>query len=84
MLMSQRGQDVTINDRTGFGGNPDVTHGEQVKTVPLFASDAIRMMDHSQLLAIGGNLPPLKLDKLYYWDRPEWRAIAGKNPFYEG
>ena len=76
--------DYSTNNRAGLRDSPDVTHGEQVKTASLFAVDAIRTMGSDQLLVIGGNLPPLKLDKLYYWDRSAWRAIAGKNPFYEG
>lgn len=76
--------DFSTNDRAGMRDGPDVTHGEQVKTVSLFAADAIRTMESTELLAIGGNLPPMKLDKLYYWDRRAWRTIAGKNPFYEG
>ncbi len=82
---TQSVQDMSLNDRAGLGDPmPDVTDGQSHKSVPLFRAEEIRTMRSDQLLVIGGNVRPIILNKVAYWQRSKWLKKAGPSPYYRG
>lgn len=79
---TQSVEEWSLNDRSGVDDPmPRVTHSNKHSGIPLFREDAIRTMSDEELLMIGGNLHALRLQKVPYFLRPQWRAAARPNPF---
>lgn len=78
-------ESMTLNDQSGFHeASPNMSHGQRHQNVPLLRTDDIRRMPDDRLLVVGGNLHPLVLRKLPYWQRPAWRKVANPSPYYQG
>lgn len=77
--------DISLNDREN-AASPMPHLGQQInhRSVPLLRDEDIRMLGSDELLVIVGNVPPLRLKKVPYWDSPEWLLRAGPSPFYQG
>ena len=62
---------------------PDLSPNLNHEGVPLMRPEEIRMMPEDELLVVGDNLHPMRLQKLPWWKRPEWKAMAGPSPYYK-
>ena len=77
--------DMSLTDRSAATDLlPELSHSLNHRSLPLMRPEDIRMMDSDKMLVIGGNLPPIELDKLPYWKRPCWKKLAGRSPYYQG
>lgn len=75
----------SLNDRARAGaGFPDMGQNLSHGSVPLLRPEEIRQLPSHQMLVVGGNTPPLILEKVPYWTRPSWKAIAGPSPYFRG
>ena len=73
---------VSLSDREGHGGREAALgQGLSHTGLPLLRPDEFRTWPLDQMLVIGQNLRPLKLTKVPYYTRPEWRRIAGSSPY---
>jgi type IV secretory pathway TraG/TraD family ATPase VirD4 len=77
--------DVSLNDRDGVAGStPGLSQQISHRSVPLLRDEDVRMLGSDELLVIVGNVPPLRLEKVPYWENPEWIRRAGPSPYYQG
>lgn len=75
-------EEMSLNDGAGFDSlMPHVTHSTKHTGIPLISDEAVRTMSDLKILVVGGNLQPLLLNKLPYWQRAEWSQIASPSPF---
>lgn len=73
----------SLNERAGAGAAfPDMGQSFNHGSVPLLRPEEIRQLPSNQMLVIGGNTPPLLLEKVPYWTRPSWKDIAGPSPYF--
>ena len=82
---TRRASSVSLNDRSALDDAlPDLSTTMSVHSIPLMRPEQIRMMGSDKMLVVGGNIPPIVLDKVRYWERRRWRKLAGPSPFYRG
>ncbi|QDU80738.1 Type IV secretory system Conjugative DNA transfer [Polystyrenella longa] len=77
--------DPSLSDRAAKAEPlPELTVSLNHRSLPLLRADEIRMMSGEEMLIVGGNLPPLQLQKVPYWKRPHLKERAGHSPYYHG
>jgi len=75
----------SLNDRANMAQTlPDLAPGMDYQEMPLIRPGEIRTLPANKMLMIVQNCPPILFDKLPYWEREEWRKIAGVSPYYRG
>lgn len=76
---------LQLNDRAMLtSAMPDLSPSLNHESVPLMRPEEVRLMSGDEMLVVGDRLHPLRLLKVPYWTREEWRAIAGPSPYYRG
>lgn len=77
--------EVSLSDREGASDSlPRLSSQISHRSAPLLRDEDVRELGSDELLAIVGNVPPLRLKKVPYWDHPEWLLRAGPSPYYHG
>lgn len=82
---TRKASSLSLNDRSTIDDAlPDLAANVGVHSIPLLRPEDVRMMDRNTMLIVGGNIQPIKLQKVCYWERRRWRKIAGPSPYYRG
>lgn len=78
-------RDASLNRQTAYGDVMNgMSDGAGYRDLPVMRPEEIQLMGRDKWLLVGGDTPPMILNKVCYWERPEWRAIAGPSPYYRG
>lgn len=82
ILGSKAVEAPSLNDRPGTSSPmPDQSFGRSYQTVPVMRPDELRQLDRRKAIVIVGNEKPLMVDKVGYFERPDFAAVAGPNPY---